>query len=60
MRSTDVGSVDRKALSQPESVSRFSRVQLFATPRTVARQAPLSMSQPSLDLNPGAAPFSAV
>ena len=52
--------LDRKALSQPESVSRFSRVQLFATPRTVARQAPLSMSQPSLDLNPGADPFSAV
>ena len=59
-RSTDVGSVDREALSQPESVSRFSHVQLFATPQTVACQTPLSMSQRSLDLNPGTVPFSAV
>ena len=29
--------------SEGETVSRFSRVQLFVTPWTVARQAPLSM-----------------
>ena len=35
------------------ALSRFSRVQLFATPWTVARQAPLSVSSPGKDIGVG-------